>query len=264
MYRVNIKFAAACAATLFSLPVAAADLTVVFKTVSNGKESTATEYFTTNKTRTTNDSSDVIMDLAAGRLTMIDNKKREYSEITVAEMQAAMVGANEQMAAARQKQEEAMKNMPPAVRERMAKMMPGGAGGMMSSIKVTPGTGTRKVAGYDCQQFIMTMGESMTTDLWTTTALQMPLEPSEIVRLQSMMSPMADAKSIASATEEFKKLRGFSLASKTTIKVMGRTIDSTREATDIKVGAIPAATFAVPAGYKKVESPMAKMAAKQH
>ena len=261
MHSVKNTLAGACA-TLLTLPLAAADLTIVFKTVSNGKESTTTEYFTTNKLRTTSDSSDVIMDLAAGRIIMIDNVKKEYSEMTAAEMEAAMKGASEQMAAVRQKQAEAMKNMPPEMRERMKKMMPGGAGGPMGGMKVTPGTGTRKVAGYDTQQFVMTMGDSMRSEMWTTTALQMPVQTGDVMRFQSMLSPLA--KDMAPAVEEFKKIEGFTLASKTTVSVMGKTIESTREATEIKTGAIPAATFAVPAGYKKVESPMAKAAAQKH
>ena len=256
MHSVKTTLLAAAVAAPLALPLAAADLTIVFKAVSNGNESTTTEYFTTNKMRTVSDGSDVIMDLAAGRLTMIDTKKKEYSEITLSEMEAAMKGANEQMTAARQKQEEAMKNMPPAMRERMQKMMPGG-GGMMGSIKVTPGEGTRKVAGYDTQPYVMTMGEGMRSEVWTTTALQMPVQTADVMRMQSMLGPMA--KDMASATEEFKKIRGFTLASKTTIKIMTKTIESSREATEIKVGALPASTFEVPAGYKKVESPLAKM-----
>src|SRR6185436_2451557 len=118
--------------------------------------------------------------------------------------EAAMKNANEQMTAARQKQEEAMKNMPPAMRERMQKMMPGGAGGLMSNVKVTPGEGTRKVAGYDTQPYVMTMGDNMRNEIWTTTALQMPVQVGDVMRLQSMMGPMA--KEMGSATEEFKKI----------------------------------------------------------
>ena len=31
---------------------------------------------------------DIIVDVAAGKITMIDHKKKEYSEITLAEMEA--------------------------------------------------------------------------------------------------------------------------------------------------------------------------------
>lgn len=254
MQSVKTTLAAACAATLFTLPLVAADLTIVFRTVNDGQESSATEYFTTNKMRSTSDKSDTIMDTATGRLVMIDNQKKEYSEMTVAEMEAAMKGMSAQMATARQKQAEAMKSMPPALREKMQKMMPGGPGGLT----ITVGTGTRKVAGYDTQPYVMSMGDAMRTELWTTTALQVPLQPGELLRLQTLISPMA--KDMASSVEEFKKIQGFTLASTTTVKILTKTMQSTREAMQIKTGSIPASTFEVPAGYKKVESPLAKMA----
>ncbi len=46
-----------------------------------------------------------------------------------------------------------MEAMPPAVREKMEQML----GGMADSVTVTKG-GTRKVAGYDCQEYMIAMG----------------------------------------------------------------------------------------------------------
>jgi hypothetical protein len=56
-----------------------------------------------------------------------------------------------------------------------------------------------------------------------------------------------------------KEIQGFTLAENVSVKVMGRSMDTTREAVEVKKGPIPAQTFAVPAGYKKVDSPMLKM-----
>jgi hypothetical protein len=41
--------------------------------------------------------------------------------------------------------------------------------------------------------------------------------------------------------------------------MMGRGSDTSKEAVEVKRGPIPADAFAVPAGYKKVDSPMLKM-----
>jgi len=59
--------------------------------------------------------------------------------------------------------------MPPAVREKMEQMM----GGAASSVTVTKG-GTRQVAGYTCQDYVVAMGQTLTTKVCATTALQFP------------------------------------------------------------------------------------------
>jgi hypothetical protein len=250
------KLPALAAAVLLALPAAAGDLTIVFKTVAAGKPGSSTEYMTTNKLRMSDGERDTIVDTAAGRITSIDHQKKEYSELTVAEMEAAMQAGVAKLAEGQAKQQEAMKNMPPAMRERMQKMM-GGAGGPLGAIKVTPGAGGRKVAGYDTQSYVMTMGEAMRTEMWATTALHPPIQPGEMLRLQSMLNPMM--KGMGAAMDEFKKIQGLTLASTTSVSVMGKSMESSREATEIKTDPIPASVFAVPAGYKKVESPLARM-----
>lgn len=239
-----------------ALPAAASDLTIVFKTLTDGRPGTATQYMTTSKMRMSDGDHDTIVDTSAGRITSIDHAKKQYSEMTLTELETAAKLGGAKMAEMQAKQAEAMKNMPPALREKMAKMM-GGAGGPLGSMKVTPGTGSRSVAGYATQEYVVTMGESMHMTLWNTTALVPPLEPGEMLRLQSMLNPML--KSVGDMAEEFKQLKGLTLASTTTVKVITKTVESSREATAVKTDAIPASVFAIPAGYKKVESPLAKM-----
>lgn len=233
------------AAALATLPAAADDLTIVYKvTGSDGKSATTTDYYTKDKFRSGDGSHEVIFDVAGGRMTSIDHGRKEYSETTLAEMEAAMKAANTQM-------EAAMKNMPPELREKMAGML-GGAGG----VQVTTGSSGRKVAGYSTQQYLITIGPAK-TESWNTTALQPPLEPGELVRLQALAGPAA--KALGGAVEEFKKVKGMTLASTTTVSVLGRTVTTTREATEVKTGPVPASAFEVPAGYKKVASPLSKL-----
>jgi hypothetical protein len=62
--------------------------------------------------------------------------------------------------------------------------------------------------------------------------------------------------------DEMKKIEGFTIAESTSMKMMGRTMDSSREAVEIKKGPVPAAAFDVAAitkGYKKVANPMTKL-----
>lgn len=226
------------------LPAAAADLTIVYKvTGSDGKASTATDYYTHDKFRSGDGAHDSIFDVAAGRIVTIDHARKEYSEMTVAEMEAAVKAAAAQMDAA-------MQNMPPAMREKMAGMM--GAGG----VKVTPGSDSRTIAGYPTQPYVITIGPSR-TETWNTTALTPPLDAGEMTRLQALAGPAG--RSMGNALEEFKKIKGMALASSSTVSVMGRTITTSREATEVKTGPVPATAFEIPAGYKKVDSPLAKM-----
>lgn len=236
-------------AALAAVPAVAADLTIVYKvTGPDGKASTATDYFTRDKFRSGDGVREAIFDVAAGRIVNVDHNRKEYSEITVAEMEATMKAMSEQMDAA-------MKDLPPAMREKMAGMM-GGAGG----VKVMPGSGSRTIAGYAAQQYVITIGPSK-TETWTTTALTPPLEPGEMLRLQSLAGPTG--KSLGNAVEEFKKIKGMTLASTSTVSALGRTITTSREATEVKTGPVPASAFEIPAGYKKVESPLAKMKMKK-
>lgn len=233
---------------LAALPVAAADdLTIVFK---DGKGALQTQYFTSNKMRHNMGDRDSIMDFATGTITSIDKKKKEYSQVTVEQMEAAMKQASAQM-------EQAMAKVPPEMREKMEQMM-GGATGV---ITVTKG-GTKKVAGYDTQQYTITMGENMKHDVWNTTALQFPFDPTQFRKMSGFSGPMAGGpmmKSAAKLAEKMKEVQGFTLAETTSFKVMGHGTDTSKEAVEVKKGPIPAETFAVPAGYKKVDSPMLKM-----
>jgi hypothetical protein len=73
-------------------------------------------------------------------------------------------------------------------------------------------------------------------------------------------SPMF--RSLAKMTEELRKIQGLTIAEETSMKVMGMHLQSTREATEVKKGAIPASTFdlaSIAPGYKQVPSPLSKM-----
>jgi hypothetical protein len=63
--------------------------------------------------------------------------------------------------------------------------------------------------------------------------------------------------------EKMKDMKGLPLARTTTVSVMGKTTVSSEEVTDIKKGPIPASAWVIPADYKQVESPMARLAKKK-
>ena len=58
---------------------------------------TATSYFSSEKMRTGDAERETIVEYAPGQIVSIDHKKKEYSEITLAEIEAAMKAAQAKM-----------------------------------------------------------------------------------------------------------------------------------------------------------------------
>lgn len=253
--------AAACAVSLAaaSTPASAEDLTLVFKSTNKEGTSTTTSYYSSEKMRSGDAEHETIVEYGAGKITSIDHKKKEYSEITLAEMDAAMKQAQAKM----DQMAEQMKNMPPAMREKMEAMM----GGATGSVTVTKGS-TREVAGYSCQDYTIAMGQTMTTKLCATTALAFPIPKADAQKFASfatsagMMAQNPMFKGLSKVADEMKKVEGVTIAESTSLKMMGRNMDSSKEATEIKKGPIPASAFdlaTIAKGYKKVPNPMTQM-----
>lgn len=243
------RFAAAafCTATICALPAAADDLTIAYRSTGGAGAGTATSYFSTERMRTSDADRDSLVEYASGRIVMIDHKKKEYSETTLAELEATMKAATAQMDAQ-------MANLPPAMRERMQAMTGGGA------VTVAKG-GTRKVAGYDCQDYTVAMGSMGNLHVCATTAIAPPAPNVDYRRFASFAS-LGGNPMLKNLAAEMQKIQGFTLAESSSMKMMGRAVESSKEATEVKRGPIPPATFDVAAltkGYKKVASPTARL-----
>jgi outer membrane scaffolding protein for murein synthesis (MipA/OmpV family) len=237
-----IRPAVVLALSSLALSASAEDLTITF-TSSDGAP--ATHYFSKDRIRMNSGKTDTIVEFASGKIVTIDNLKKEYSEMTVAEIDAAMQGMSAQM-------EQAMAQIPPQMRERMAGMM----GGAAAEVTVVKGA-SRTVAGYPCQSYTITMGASMTQETCNTTALAPPFDPANFQKLTRVSIPMMQG--MDKLVQKMSEIQGLALARHTTMSMMGRKIDTTMEATEVKKGAIPADVFAMPAGYKLVDSPLKKM-----
>ncbi len=242
--------------TLAALPAAAQDLTIVSK-VSHNDETPAltTSYVASSRMRMANpEGGEFMPDFASGQMTIIDNKKKQYYVVTRQEMQAAAA----QMQARMKQMEEQMKDMPAAVREKMAGMM----GGVAQAIDVQKGQGGRKIAGYTCENWVVTFGEMVRQEQCMTTELQYPVQVWDAQKdLAASMGgfggPMGDG--MGKIYEKFKEMKGMPLVSTSTTKILGKTSTTTTEVTEIKRSPIPASAWEIPAGYKKVDSPAAKM-----
>jgi Domain of unknown function (DUF4412) len=74
--------------------------------------------------------------------------------------------------------------------------------------------------------------------------------------MMQSMGPMA--KGMGQMSDKMKEMKGFPLATTTTVSVMGHSSYTATEVTEIKKGPIPPSAWEIPAGYTKVDSPMAK------
>ena len=252
---------------LCAFTLAAQNLTIVSKvTRDSGTPETSASYISPDHMRIAQpDGNDVIFDLASGDMTVVDGKKKTYYVVTRKDMDSMAAMMKERMNSPEMKQaQEQMKNLPPEMQERMKAAM-----GDMFSVEVKKTGESRTIAGYRCDEWTVTMGTISRSEQCMTTAVKLPEQAWDSYRsymesLRSMMQAMGPmAKSMESMAEQMKKMKGLPLATTTTTNVMGRKSTTTSEVTSIKDGPIPASAWDVPAGYKKVDSPMKKAMERQ-
>lgn len=261
-----MRFATHCLAVLTlagAVPALADDLTILTK-VTRGEEpaTTATSYVTSDRVRVVQaDGREFMADLKSGDITMMDGKKKQYFVITRQDMDDLKARIQQQTNSPEmQKAQEQMKNLPPEMQKRMQAAM----GGLISAVTVQKtGTG-RKIAGYSCENWTVSLGQFSKTEQCMSTELPLPAQAWDSYRdfstsMMSMMGAMGPmAKSISDLREKMKDLKGFPLAVTTTTTMMGRQNTTTTEVVEVKRGAVPASAWQVPAGYTKVDNPMMK------
>jgi len=212
----------------------AEDLTIVstVSSPSGSSSGTRTQYVSSSKIRLSSGDHDTILDLASGQVTLVNVKKREYSETSLDEMRAFMSQIDAAMAG-----------------NRLAERV-----GRLQAIQVTRGPGARRIAGYDTQQYVLTMGDSMRFEIWTAPALDTPVQYFDAHKvIYAAMGPMG--RRFDSMFEEMKKVKGFPLATTMGYRLTMVQQQTLTEATEVRKGSIPAAAFEVPSTYRKVASP---------
>ena len=236
----NLVYKSVCFVVLAgaaALPASSEDLTVV-STVTSGKKaesSTATQYITEDKLRTSDGRYDTITDIASGRMVHVDHTKKEYWETSLAEMR-------EQFAEI----ERMLEDNP------MMGRMLGGA----TEVDVSKGSETREIAGYVCDQYLLTIGK-LRFDFCAARDLKAPVEYHDAKKMvYATMGPMASR--FEKLYEEMKKIDGFPLRTVLDSKIMGMKIHSVSEATEVRRGPIAPASFEPDPGYKKTRSPYEK------
>jgi hypothetical protein len=217
-----------------SRPARAEDLTIVSTvTTPRGTTRTQTQYLSPSRMRMSGEERDTIVDLVSGKITILDNRRKEYSETTLDELRAFLDQIDAAMAGR-------------AIVDQSA--------GATGSVTIEKGTGGKKVAGYDTEPHILTMGEWMRVEVFTTTALEPPARYYDARKvLYASMGPMA--RRFDRVYDEMKKIKGFPLATTFDYRMRVARRQVTTEATEVRKGPIPDSVFVAPSDYKKIESP---------
>jgi hypothetical protein len=236
--RGTLRAAAIAAAFLTALPpgLVAEDLTVVSTMTSpRGTARTQTQYLSATRLRTSDGERDTIVDIRSGKITLLNHRRKEYSETSLDELRAFLDQLDAAMAG----------------RPLFDEMM-----GSTATVTVLKGAGGRRIAGYDTQQYTLTLGDTTRVEVWTAEALPPPLQYFDARKiLYATMGPMG--RRFDRIFDEMKKIKGLPLATAIDYRMRMTRRELTTEATEVRKGPIPDSAFAPPADYKKVESPFA-------
>lgn len=243
-----------------AIPAFADDLTIVSKVTRNDSTpQTAVSYLSSDHVRMNHgEGREMIVDFKSGDMTTIDNTRKTYYVTTRQDMDAFAARMKEQMNSPEMKKaQDAMKNMSSDDKKKMNEAMGG-----MFAIDVHKTGSTRRIAGYTCENWVVKVGQMSTSEECVTNDLKFPEQAWTMYKnladsmktAMSAMGPMA--KSAGEMAEQFKKMKGFPLATSTSVDMMGRKSVSTSEVTEVRKGSIPASAWVVPAGYKKIDNPM--------
>ena len=231
---------------------AAEDLTVVSNVTTNGKPGgIETNYISGDHIRhSQSQGTDVIIDLKTGTMTNINEKKRNYFVMTKQDMEAAQAKMAERMS-------------DPKMKQAMA-MIQGLGSSMASSTEVKKTGVTRKVAGYSCEEWLISMGGMMSMTECVTNDLKYPVQSWAAMAdfnesMRKMMSGFGpSAKAGADYAEKMKSIKGFPVATSSTVDAGVMKMTTSSEVSEVRHDAIPAATWQVPKGFTQVENPMLK------
>ena len=250
-----------------SICAASQGLTIVAKvTRDDGTTTTTTNYIAEDHARWSGGGDgDIILDAKAGEMIMLNNSKKTYSVITKKDVDAMAAMIQERMNSPEMKRaQEAMKNLPPEQRQRIEAAM-----GSKTTMDVEKIGSTHTIAGYNCEDWTVSMGQASKTVQCVSTDVKFPPQAWAMFRdlsdsMKTLMAAMGPMKANTDTfIERMRKMKGIPLSSKTTITVMGRTSVTSTEVTDIKNGSIPDSAWQIPAGYTRVENPMARELARE-
>jgi hypothetical protein len=183
---------------------------------------------------------------------MVNDEKKEYSELTFDEIEQVMKKVGGQMSEQMKEVEKQLASLPPEQRKMMQEMMGGKIPGMKDKAKIdVKMTGEKsKISEYSCSKYVVTRDGKDFMSLWTTQDIKgvekMGEEMKELGKRMAALNPMGDQAEF----EAMMGVEGFPIRTEMA--------NITTTVTKVVEKSIPTGEFAVPAGYKKVKSEMMK------
>jgi hypothetical protein len=245
-------------ALLLSTAAVLADTRIEYKATEGAGASLNTILIGQGKVRSDADQNiAVILDPAAGTMTMVDNGKKTFTRITRADLQQLAKSLEDAM----KQMEQALASVPPEMRD----MMKGRMGGMANAggpPAVTEDTGqAATVAGKSCRVYRTTVQGKPTAEYCMADASAIDIPAADRA---TMAAAMAWSKELTDALAKGPMGRladatpfraGMVPLRTTTISASGER--RTSEFVGVTTNALAADLFAVPAGYKeqKLEIP---------
>jgi hypothetical protein len=180
-------------------------------------------------------------------LYMLDNNKREYSEMPL-DFDKMMEQATAGQGGEDSEKAEAMKKMPAF----MKKMMKGVGEGM--SAKVTDTGETKTIGTWKCRKYLVETNMGMMgkneAEAWATEDIKINYE----LAFTMSNAMMAAQPGFDKIIQEMKKIKGVVVYQVSKVSVMGADVTSTMELIECNDKPAPAGTYEIPAGYKKVKN----------
>ena len=221
----------ALASFLLAGNLKAADCTIKFTITGGGQSHSEVRYYASEfmMVRNETDQQDALTDFKHSTNYLIDHKRHLITRFTFKEAKAALAALK---------------------RPRGGRPTADALLGESSDCKVVKG-GAETVAGHACQSWSIRVGK-LTQVVVADPALKSPIAASDLANLREAQATELVKQGPMGANfkrlfEEMSKIQGIPL--KTSLSGI-EGFDSTAVATSVSVGAIPAATFTLPAQYR--------------
>lgn len=227
--------AAAAALAALALPAAAEDWTIVSKTRFGEKQGAQTVSLTQTRMKTAGGGGESIVEFETGRMTFLDEAKKTYYVTSIEEMTAS----------AKHREEQAKTSGFNAQ-----------AFGDLRDVAASQTGKMRRIAGTPCAEWVLAMGDVLVFEVCA--APELPVPPAYFDARKAAyagMGPMG--RHFERMFEAMRKVSGFPLSLAMHVKTEAMKQETLTEATEVRKGAIPTETFAVPADYTKKKSPFA-------
>jgi GLPGLI family protein len=192
-----------------------------------------------------------ILRLDRGAMYELYPSRKQYSEMTFAEMETEQKEANKKMKESMEEMKKYLENLPADQRKQMEGMMGDQMAGLDDAKMEIKVTGERKsISGFDCVRSNVLMNGKLFMTIWTSKDVPgyaaMQKDYYALSQRLASMSPQG-----TKMVEAMKKMDGFMIHME-----MGKEMNMT--VTKVEKRSIPASEFEIPAGYKKVKAKESK------